>query len=77
MPVKTKKLAYPEVALIAVLFTAIIVSHIWAPTSAAAVLSMASTLVGFWFSKRGLARKPTANAAPVLSLVKNEKGEDK
>ena len=42
-------LSWQQVGLVAVLLTAIICSHVWAPLAASAVISIASTLVGTFF----------------------------
>ena len=41
--------SWQQVALLTVLLSAVIVSHVWAPASAAAVVSLASTTAGFLF----------------------------
>jgi hypothetical protein len=48
---KTKP-AWEQVALIAVLLAAVILSHAFTPSAAAAVISIVSTLVGAFFVDR-------------------------
>lgn len=75
---------FQEVALIAVLLAAIILSHALVPTAAATVVSMVTTLTGYFFASRIQAKKSQASnalgeAAPVLKLVPKsdeEKGSE-
>ena len=46
------QLTNQEVVLVAVLLAAIIVSHAYAPAAAAAIVSIASTLIGAFFVNR-------------------------
>ncbi len=69
------QLTTQEVALVAVLLAAIIASHMLAPTAAAAIVSIASTLIGAFFVNRNA--KPDGPNAPVLTLVPKSDGEDK
>lgn len=43
-----KSPSWPQVALFTVLLSAIIVSHVWAPSAAAAVVSLVATIVGYF-----------------------------
>lgn len=45
-----------DITLIAVLLAAIIAAHVFAPTAAATVVSMVTTLMGYFFAAR-LSRK--------------------
>ena len=64
---------WQQVALLAVLLTAIIVSHLFAPAAASAVVSIVSTIVGALFVD--LKKTEDKPAAPVLSLVPKDGGE--
>lgn len=63
-----------QVALLAVLLAAIIVSHLWAPAAVSAITSIVSTIVGALF----INLKPLSHeaVAPVLHLVKKEDGKE-
>ncbi len=73
------KLTNQDVALVAILLAAIILSHVYAPTAAAAVVSIASTLIGAFFVNRNRGAKPMPPeqvGTPTLTLVKNEQKEE-
>ena len=59
--------SWRQVALLAVLLAAVIVSHLIAPLAVAAVTSMASTIVGALFVN--LQPKPDPSVPPTLRSV--------
>lgn len=69
-----KSPTWPQVALVAVMCAAIILSHVFAPPVVGAVTSIISTLVGAFFIRTG--REEEKPPAPVLSLVKEARKED-
>ncbi len=71
------KLTNQEVALVAILLAAILLSHAYAPTAAAATVSIVSTLVGAFFVNRNKPKPEVpAGTPPTLTLVKNEQEEE-
>lgn len=77
---KPSSLTWQQVALAAIMCTAIIVSHVVAPPVVGAITSIASTLIGVFFVNRSSGRdeeKPDEKPAPVLSLVKKDEEADK
>jgi aromatic ring hydroxylase len=54
-----------QVALLAVLLAAVIVTHVWAPLAVSAITSIASTIVGALFVN--LPSKPADASAPALA----------
>ncbi len=62
---------WPQVALLAVLLTAVILSHMFAPLAASAVVSIVSTVIGAVFVDLRREDKPPA---PVLQLVSKDDG---
>jgi hypothetical protein len=63
---------WQQVALLAVLLAAVIVSHMFAPAAASAVVSIVSTVVGALFVDL---RRSGDKPAPVLELVPKAEGE--
>lgn len=57
---------WPQVAILAILLAAIIVTHVWAPTAVAVITSIASTIVGSLFlNLQGAPQDPQADSKKV------------
>ena len=66
---------WQQVALLAVLLTAVIVSHIVAPLAVSAITSIVSTIVGALFVN--LQPSKPSHSAPVLSIVPKDKESER
>lgn len=66
---------WQQVALIAVLLAAIILTHLFAPLAVSAVVSIVSTIVGALFVNLSPSKQPEAEA-PTLTVLSGGK-EDK
>lgn len=64
--------SWQQVALIAVLFAAVISAHIWAPPAAAAVVSLVSVLIGY-LAPAKKSDESEKQPAPVPTLVPKDK----